>query len=963
MAWDTDGNLYIADSQNHRVRMVTRQGVVRTIAGTGVAGSSGDGGPATEASLQLPVDLAFDATGNLYVVEALGHRIRKITPGGQISTIVGTGARGYVGDGGPATEAALDTPQGIALDMSGNLYIADTGNRRVRRVDASGRITTVAGNGKDGSSGDGGPATEAQLSEPASVTLDAAGNLFLADSWAHRIRKVTPQGRISTVAGTGARGYTGDGGPATEARLSGPACVRVDAAGNLLVADRFNNSVRKISPDGRITTIAGNGYYGAVGDGNGDGGPATAAMMQWPQGVAIAPDGTLYVADTGANRIRRVTTGGNIEAAVGIRLPAFNGDGIAATRAVLRYPFGLAVDSSGALYIADTIQHRIRKVSPDGRIQTVAGTGQFGYSGDGGPAAQARLASPHHVAFDQAGNLYIADTYNHRIRKVSPGGAISTIAGTGQSGFSGDGGPATDARLNYPFALALDRSGNLYVADKDNHRVRRIGKDGKISTLAGTGVAGFSGDGGPAARAQLDTPSGVAVDEAGNVYIADTNNNRIRKVFPSGVIVTIAGTGRFGYSGDGGPATSARLAFPTGIALDADGNLYVADYLNRRVRRLSPDGIITTVAGDGHGGYSGDGGWAAAAELDYPHGVAIDAAGYLYIGDVGSHLVRRIWLACQPRPALAFGSTPSVLNLVCPADGARAAVDTDVAGGPALALDGQGRWLAVVRRGDGSLGVLRQDGDGVSETPLPWESDADGEPALAISHPPAGRRALIAFRNRAGLLQAGFLDLNDNQPGQAVSLEMTSPTDPAAVSCADGSLFLLAGDAEGRLWSRRWRPSPGWEEWSSGPAGIAQTFSAACGTDQRVYVAARDPSGQLLLARLNGNHWEQTLLLEQETTAAPRLASAINGRLYVAYADRDGILRLAEFAEERQEVAERWNTEKAAPAFALLAAGGSPWLLAWSPDEPVSVYRPLLGQWQLLDPEIRPPAAVAVAPR
>lgn len=774
---------------------------------------------------------------------------------------------------------------------------------------------------------------------------------------------MTPDGLISTVAGTGARGFSGDGGPAAEARLSSPACVRVDSAGNLYIADQYNNRIRRISADGVITTVAGIGYYGAAGHANGDGGPAAEAMMQWPEAVAIAADGTLYVADTGADRIRRITADGKIEAAAGARLPAFNGDGLPATEAVLRYPYGLAVDSSGALYIADTIHYRIRKVDPEGVIATVAGSGRYGYSGDGGPAAQAQLASPHHLAVDSAGNVYIADTYNHRIRRVSPDGVITTIAGTGKSGYSGDGGPAVEARLNYPFAVALDGDDNLYVADRENHCVRRIARDGTITTLAGTGQSGYGGDDGPAGEAQLDTPSGLAVDSAGNVYIADTYNNRIRRVSPDGVISTIAGTGGFGYAGDGGPAVLAQLALPMGLALDAQGNLYIADYLNRRVRRVSPDGIITTVAGDGQAGYSGDGGPAPAAQLDYPHGVAVDAEGRLYVSDIGSHVVRRIWLGCQPRPVLAFRNGQGALELARPAEGRQAAFDAGAGSGVAVALDGRGLWLAAIHRGDGSLSLLREEAEGASETPMPWEPDAEGTPALAVAHLVAGSRAVVAFRTREGLLRAGFLDLDENQPGEAVPLERFSPVDPATVSCSDGSLFVLATDEEGRLWSRRWRAALGWEEWSSGPAGIDGPFSAVCGASQTVYVVARDHAGGLLLARLNGNRWEAAALLEQDITAAPQLASAVNGRLYLAYADRDGILQLAEFLEQRQEVSSRWNTAKAAQDFALVAVGGAPWLLAWNPDEPVSAYDPATGQWRPLDPKVRPSGPVAAAPR
>jgi sugar lactone lactonase YvrE len=277
-----------------------------------------------------------------------------------------------------------------------------------------------------------------------------------------------------------------------------------------------------------------------------------------------------------------------------------------------------------------------------GTITTVAGNGTPGFSGDGGPATNARLAYPTGVAVDAAGNLYIADRLNSRVRKVSTSGTITTVAGDGSAGFSGDGGPATNAQLAGPYGVAVDAAGNLYIADFQNSRVRKVSTSGTITTVAGDGSFGFSGDGGPATNAQLAGPNGVAVDAAGNLYIADINNHRVRKVSTSGTITTVAGNGTPGFSGDGGPATNARLRPPTGVAVDAAGNLYIADIFNQRVRKVSTSGTITTVAGTGIYGFSGDGGPATNARLAYPSGVAVDAAGNLYIADQNNHRVRKV---------------------------------------------------------------------------------------------------------------------------------------------------------------------------------------------------------------------------------------------------------------------------------------------------------------------------------
>src|SRR5207249_958082 len=296
------------------------------------------------------------------------------------------------------------------------------------------------------------------------------------------------------------------------------------------------------------------------------------------------------------------------------------GDGGRASAARLDAPEGVALDSAGSLYIADSTNNSIRKVSPGGTISTYAGSGPpppccsgGGFSGDGGPATAAQLNAPVGVALDPAGNLYIADRVNHRIRKVTAAGTIPTSAGTGTVGFAGDGGPATAAQLNEPVGVALDPAGNLYIAERENHRIRKVTPGGVISTYAGTGTQGFSGDGGPATGAQLLGPGGVALDPAGNFYIADRNNDRIRRVSTDGPISTYAGTGREGFSGDGGPATAAHLGRPGGVALDSAGNLYIADLGNSRIRKVTPGGTISTDAGNGGYGFWGDGGPATAA--------------------------------------------------------------------------------------------------------------------------------------------------------------------------------------------------------------------------------------------------------------------------------------------------------------------------------------------------------------
>ncbi|GLF95292.1 NHL domain-containing protein [Streptomyces yaizuensis] len=324
------------------------------------------------------------------------------------------------------------------------------------------------------------------------------------------------------------------------------------------------------------------------------------------------------------------------------------GDNEAAVSAQLNRPYGVAMDSVGTLYIADYNNHRVRKVTTDGRIGTVAGTGVAGFRGDGGPALAAQLNCPREVAVDSAGSVYIVDANNHRVRKVAADGTITTVAGSGVAGFLGDGGPATAARLNLPLGVAVDAAGSLYIAEYHNHRVRKVTPDGTITTVAGTGVGGFRGDGGPATAAQVNRPFGVAVDGGGVLYIADAENHRVRKVAADGTISTVAGSGTAGFGGDGGSAVSAQLSFPLAVVVDSTGALSITDHRNQRIRKVTADGTISTVAGSGTAGFGGDGGPAVSGQLHSPYGLAVDSVDTLYIADHVNNRVRRI---ASPRMA------------------------------------------------------------------------------------------------------------------------------------------------------------------------------------------------------------------------------------------------------------------------------------------------------------------------
>ena len=663
------------------------QGIVTTVAGTDYLFPD-DGKPALQAHLSTPYGLAFDKQGNLYISDGGLNMILKMDTAGVVSIVAGNGLARFAGDGGPARAASLSTPWGIALDASGNLYVADSGNSRVRRIDTSGVISTVAGGGSN--SGDGGQARSAFLNQPAAVAFDLSGNLLIAERNGLRVRSVDRNGLISTIAGNGQFGFNGDGGPATSATLQAPAGLAVAADGSFFIADTNNSRVRKVLPNGTITTFAGGGT-----DPNGTGGPATAVALNRPSGVALDGSGNLYIVEDSGMRARRVSPQGILTNLTGNGTAGFSGDGGPAIAAKVNSLFAVALDPAGNIFLADRLNGRVRRIDTGGAINTIAGVGRF--LGDGGPAVNAVLAGPDKsgigsIAVDPQGNLYIADTAAERVRKIGLDGQINTVAGNGFLGTSPDGTQAANALLSDPAGVAADALGNLIIGDANSNSIRRVSPAGVITTLtnnagfpkivtvdaagniyfssrgplvvtggtvkkisptgaittvAGTGNPGFSGDGGPATSANFTDINGLAVDAAGNLYIADTANQRVRRVDTKGIITTVAGNGQNGDTGDGSPAISAPLSMSWGgVAVDLAGNLYIST--QTRIRRVTTDGIIHPWAGTGKLGFSGDGGPAAAAAFADAANLAITPQGNLYVWDVDNRRIRLIQASGGP---------------------------------------------------------------------------------------------------------------------------------------------------------------------------------------------------------------------------------------------------------------------------------------------------------------------------
>ncbi len=650
MAIDSAGNLYF--TSGNCVFKITSGGSLVLVAGTSRPGFSGDNGLAVNAQLNLPIGLAVDSAGNLYIADSLNNRIRIVSPNGIINTFAGNGSIGYpgaIGDAGQASQAQLYLPAGVAVDSKGNVYIADTAHSLIREVTPDGNINSIAGDGYAGYRGDSQIPTTGELNRPQDIAIDTSGNIYIADTGNSAIRIIysagskavtstgtSLAGMLNTFAGNYAIGYTGDGGISYQAALDSPSSVAVDPSGNVYLTEPYDGTIRQVNTKGIINTIVGLDVQGFTGDG----GIASKALLNTPMGVATDASGNLYIADTLNNRIRKVVGfSGNISTYAGNGILSYSGDGGPATKAQLNTPQSVAVDSAGNFYIADTGNNVVRKVTQAGVISNFAGTGTAGYGGDNNAATGAQLNGPQGVAVDSAGNVYIADTGNSRVRKVS-GGVISTIAGSGTVGYAGDNGAGPSAMLNSPTSVAVDGSGNVYIADFGNNVIRKLTAGGTISTVAGTGRQGYSGDNGPGTQAQLNGPQGVAVDTAGNVYIADTLNSRVRMLTAT-KIVTVAGNGIVGYSGDGGPAINAELAGPTGIAVDAAGSIYISNG-SSNIRKVYPSGPIATIAGANALGYTGDGGPALTATFNGALGLAVDSTGKVYVADSGNNAIRQL---------------------------------------------------------------------------------------------------------------------------------------------------------------------------------------------------------------------------------------------------------------------------------------------------------------------------------
>ncbi|HEY3245582.1 MAG TPA: hypothetical protein VGM03_19740 [Phycisphaerae bacterium] len=703
-----DSAVIIVDWNNHRIRRMMGNNV-ETILGTGQIGDAPDGDPLSSAlnhptnvTFDRQGRMLVAAWHNSKV-----KRLDLTT--NLLENIAGTGRRAFGGDGGPANMADLDLPSSVGFDTSGTLYISDQANQRIRVIDANGVIETFCGDGMQGYVGDGQRAEMARINSPVGQAAPPAGRLFvdsrdriwLADTGNHVIRMIDNLGTITTVAGNGTPGYSGDGGAATAAQLDTPSDVEVvvDASGatTVYIADTMNSVIRKVLPDGTISTIAGTGMNGF----SGDGGPATDAQLDRPYGLTVAPNGDVYIADTHNHRIRRITaelppdfdpnagggeppveiipctdTVGSICTYAGTGLEAFDGDGKDRLHSALYWPFDIEFTPSGHTYLLDWNNHKVREVLADQTLRTIVGTD---FVGDG-PADLSDLTPPGAVGTTVSlnhptdlielpnGKLTVMAWHNHKIRQYDPAtGLVLVTAGRGV-GFAGDGGPASPAaRFNQPAHAVLDPDGNLFLLDQRNQRMRVIRNyatqlgDGIITTVLGSGTKGFNGDGNPPLMTDLNFPAGsnpeptggIARAQNGVIYFSDTLNHRIRSVeftdlgFTSGVVAgtvrTIAGTGMAGDSGDGGPATAAQINFPGDLEIGPDGNLYLADTNNNKVRMINlTTGVITTIAGTGQRGYSGDGGPAATAMLSRPFGVAFDAAGDLYVSDTFNGRIRKI---------------------------------------------------------------------------------------------------------------------------------------------------------------------------------------------------------------------------------------------------------------------------------------------------------------------------------
>ena len=584
VAFDS-GNVYFSAMDS--VYKIDSAGTMTRIAGNGRPGYSGDGGPGPLAQLTVPGALALDGLGNLYIADSGNRVVRKLTPGGTISTVPGSA----LFPSGNYTSSSY----GVAVDNKGNLYVPD-GHAAVYLVSPAGAIATFAGNGSGADSGDNGPALAAGIAQPVAVAVDQFGNVFIAEPYL--IRKVTPGGIISSVAGTGVAGETGDGGQATSARIGGVSSLAVDSAGALYLGD--GTRIRKVSANGVINTIVG----GTLGQSTGDGGPASSAGLSNVTGVAVTDSGELYISDN--QLIRQVSADGIIATIMG-RGASFTGDNGPATAGQLVSPSGITLDRSGNIFVADNAS-RIRKISSSGSISTYAGEATTGASGDGGPAinAQMQLYSPTGLALDSSGNLFISEWLDADIRKVSSDGVITALVGN------------LPFQSFAPFGLATDAAGNLFIADSRSKAIRKVAPSGSLSVFAG---------GTPSSH----IPYQLAVDGTDRVYVSYQDAFGVTR-----------------YDASGNPTELAPTAFSgEPVTVDSSGTIYA--FVAGQLAKIAPDGTVTPIAATSRA-YPVDGSSALVGAMISPSAIALDAAGDIFVADSRAGAVFKIQPASAPSP-------------------------------------------------------------------------------------------------------------------------------------------------------------------------------------------------------------------------------------------------------------------------------------------------------------------------
>ena len=601
---DRAGDSYVADPQNATVRKITSGGVVTTVAGSaGLLGSRDGVGAA--ARFNNPTAVAMDASGNLYVADTDNDTIRRIARDGTVTTLAGiAGSPGT--DDGTGTAARFDHPQGIAVAPNGLIYVADTGNNLIRTVDGAGAVTTIAGQPSFGRPGLGGyvdgVGRAAAFSHPVGLAIDSAGTVYVADSDNNVLRTIGPGAQVSTFAGSTSGTAGSADGARSNATFYAPSGIALDAAGGLYVADTNNATVRAIV-GGNVTTLAGTARrFGSL-DGTG-----AAARFRGPTSVGVDAAGNVYVTDSSNVAVRKIDASARVTTLAGTPPVRGSADGTG-TAAGFFAPEGIAVDAAGNAFVADSGNDTIRKITPNGIATTFAGTPSVGGTSNGaGPAAS--FLSLSGVAIDGGGTLYVTDL--QAVRKITSTGIVTTLRA---------GSPPDEA-----LAVAVDPSGNAYLTDFALHVILKVTPSGTMSVLAGgTGEAGSTDGIGSAAR--FNGPLGIAIDATGNLYVADTGNQTIRKVTPAGVVSTLAGTaGVFGRAD--GTGASASFSVLNGVAVDASGNVYATDHAT--IRRITPAGVVTTVAGT-----PGVAGWAGSGTLPgllrFARCVAVSPRGYLWV--------------------------------------------------------------------------------------------------------------------------------------------------------------------------------------------------------------------------------------------------------------------------------------------------------------------------------------------